>query len=170
MTVHDVHDLRLRAPASTFAHQYAPVQAVRRGDYVRALTIASGSTPTNPAVSTLFQQPLLERRRCDCPRLLLLPIEKVIVAGDDPNSFVFSRQSNQAVIVGITSCDADLGWIGYLVRQSRDRSDELARVFCADSFTQARTIEHVADLADQSRTHDDFERSLARHPLVDQSR
>lgn len=38
---------------------------------------------------------------------LLVPLQEVVVAGDNPNRIMFSCQRHQVVIVGIASHDAD---------------------------------------------------------------
>ena len=92
---------------------------LRRAVYVCALTNAIwGASQSDSSSDREFDQPSLERSGRDRQRELLLPVKKVVVAGNDPNSVVFSRQRDQVVIIGVAGCDGDLRRVRHLVRQN----------------------------------------------------
>ena len=79
-------------------------------------------------LESVVEQPSLKRSGRNCPRELLFPVKEVIVAGNDPNSVVLSRQRNQVVIIGVTGRRGNLGRVRHLVRQNRDHRNELKRI------------------------------------------
>ena len=100
---------------------------------------------------------VFERCRGDGGRNLIVPLEEVLVAGDDVVGLVLSCQRNELVIVGVSSCSNDRDRVVDEVGNSSNGRQVELRELWLDALSKPRPTQHFFDLGKYSRADHDVE-------------